>query len=129
MLRSGEDVAKRIHIRLLPKFTALFLMTDGITDPKFPTEVSLTDKDTWAAFLHELAEKVNFDSSCDGAEARLLSWLSFRSPGNHDDRTIVVLLNIPPPPESSDASEVESSPGFFSRLFGGHRKRQDASSV
>lgn len=128
VLKTGEDYVKRIHVQLLPDFTALFLLTDGITDPKFPTDASFVDKDTWSAFLHELAEKVNFGEAGDGAEARLLSWLSFRSPGNHDDRTIVALLNEPPPPppESPKGSEEESSTGFLSWLRSGRKKKQDA---
>lgn len=130
VLRSGEDVANRIHIQLLPDFSALFLLTDGVTDPKFPTDASFVDKDTWSAFLHELAEKVNFGEAGDGAETRLLSWLSFRSPGNHDDRTIVALLDAPPPPpESAKESEEGSSTGFLSWFRGGRKKKQEASAT
>lgn len=124
VLRSGEDVANRIHIQLLQDFSALFLLTDGITDPKFPTDASFVDKDTWSAFLDELAEKVNFGEAGDGAEARLLSWLSFRSPGNHDDRTIVALLNTPPSPETANENEEGSSTGFFSWFRSGRKKKQ-----
>lgn len=129
VLRSGEDVVNRIHVQLLPEFSALFLMTDGVTDPKFPTEVSLTDKETWSDFLHELDEKVNFVKAKDGAETRLLSWLSFRSPGNHDDRTIIVLLNVPPPPDSAEESKEEASSRWFSWIVGGRKKKQEASSA
>jgi hypothetical protein len=120
VLRSGEDVLKRIHVQILPDFSALFLMTDGITDPKFPTEASLEDKPTWESFLHELNEKVQITKPGDGAETRLLSWLSFRSPGNHDDRTIVILL---PTPRGPAESKESPPPGFLNRLFGGHKKK------
>lgn len=120
VLRSGEDVLKRIHVQILPEFSALFLMTDGITDPKFPTEASLEDKPTWESFLHELSEKVQITKPGDGAETRLLSWLSFRSPGNHDDRTIVILL---PTPRGPAESKESPPPGFLNWLFGGHKKK------
>ena len=98
----------------------MFLLTDGVTDPKFPTDASFVDKDTWTAFQAELAEKVNFGDPGDGAESRLLAWLGFRSPGNHDDRTIVVLLNTPPAPKSSGQDHDHDTPrhGFISRLLG-----------
>ena len=122
VLRSGEDVLNRLHVQLVPELLALYLMTDGITDPKFPTEASFTDKETWASFLTELSEKVNLGSAGDGAESRLLSWLGFRSPGNHDDRTIVVLINTPPEPEPAAQDKDAARPGFLSRLFGGGNK-------
>jgi len=128
VLRSGEDVASRIHIQLSNDLFALFLLTDGITDPKFPTEASFVDKGEWAALLQELDEKVKFGEAGDGAQQRLLSWLSFRSPGNHDDRTIVVLLNNPPL-SSKPSENHESEPsGFLSRLLGGRNKKTDANS-
>ena len=124
VLRSGEDVLNRLHVQLLPELSALYLMTDGITDPKFPTEASFTNKETWSSFLTELAEKVNLGSDGDGAESRLLSWLGFRSPGNHDDRTIVLLINTPPGPEPTAQDRDSARPGFLSRLFGGGDKPQ-----
>ena len=65
-------------------------MTDGITDPRFPTEASLKDKTCWDNFWAEVSEAAKFED--EGAEVRLLQWLSFKSPGNHDDRTVVLLL-------------------------------------
>jgi hypothetical protein len=120
VLRSGEDVLKRIHVQILPDFSALFLMTDGITDPKFPTEASLKDKPTWEQFLQEINENVRIAKPGDGAETRLLSWLSFRSPGNHDDRTLVILLPIPP---GTAESKENPPPGFLTRLFGAPKKK------
>jgi hypothetical protein len=127
VLRSGEDVDSRIHIRLVPDLLALFLLTDGITDPKFPTEASFVEKSAWSDFLHELNDKVNLGKAKDGADERLLSWLSFRSPGNHDDRTIVVLLNEKGTSnDKTDDQKVETAEGFLSRLLGGRRKISDS---
>jgi serine/threonine protein phosphatase PrpC len=87
LMRSGEEVMKRINITLLPELTALVLMTDGITDPKFETDRNLERRERWDAFWQEV-EPLLADESPD---QRLLEWLDFWSPGNHDDRTIALL--------------------------------------
>ena len=92
VLSKAEEVMKRIHIAIEPNLSVLALMTDGVTDPKFPTEASLEDASVWSAFWNELTAKVDFRLANKDSSAQLLQWLSFKSPGNHDDRTIVVLL-------------------------------------
>lgn len=80
---------KRIHFEILPSFTAILVMTDGVSDAKLPTEVDFGDIDRWRELWGDLAEAV--DLSSDNAREQLLSWLDFWSPGNHDDRTLVIL--------------------------------------
>jgi len=80
----------RLHAAFVKDLSAVVLMTDGITDPRFPTEASLKDKSCWDAFWSEVSDAAKFEE--EGAEERLLKWLSFKSPGNHDDRTVVFLL-------------------------------------
>lgn len=79
-LRSDED------------FTALVLMTDGVTDPKFPTDNSLKSAAVWAEFWDDISKNVDFQKDNENLEAELLAWLNFWSPGNHDDRTIAILF-------------------------------------
>jgi serine/threonine protein kinase len=86
----AEKNMSRLHAAFVKDLSAVVLMTDGITDPRFPTEASLKDKSCWDAFWTEVSEIAKFDQ--DGADVRLLKWLSFKSPGNHDDRTVVFLL-------------------------------------
>jgi serine/threonine protein phosphatase PrpC len=91
----AADFYQRFAIRLVPDFTALLLMTDGITDPKFATDAALAQAGKWTALWDDL-QGGNEDGASvafgdEDAPAQLLSWLDFWSPGNHDDRTIVVL--------------------------------------
>lgn len=81
----------RIRMSIVPDFTALMLMTDGISDPFFETDANLSRKEKWDALWESITAEV--DLTDDNAEAapQLLSWLSFWSPGNHDDRTIAIL--------------------------------------
>jgi hypothetical protein len=70
---------------------------------RFPTEASLKDKTCWDKFWAEVSEAANFAE--EGAEERLLKWLSFKSAGNHDDRTIVFLMPSETKPASPEGDE------------------------
>ncbi len=89
---------KRMSIRTVPDFTALMLMTDGITDPKFSTDAALTRIEKWNELWDDLGganednARVIFDQSNENIEREILTWLDFWSPGNHDDRTIAILF-------------------------------------
>ncbi|MCW2244652.1 serine/threonine protein phosphatase PrpC [Azospirillum fermentarium] len=88
-----EDVSRRIFFDVRTRFTALVLMTDGITDPKFPTEVSFGDPGKWRDFwTGDLGAAVRFSKDNPDLEKQFIDWLDFWSPGNHDDRTIAVLV-------------------------------------
>ncbi|MGH8581586.1 MAG: PP2C family serine/threonine-protein phosphatase [Gammaproteobacteria bacterium] len=87
LVHSAEETMKRIRVALMPEFTSLVLMTDGVSDPKFETDRNMEDLSRWDAFWREL-EPLLAD---DAPDERLLEWLDFWSQGNHDDRTIAVL--------------------------------------
>lgn len=99
IFRDPDVVSKRLRIAIVPDFTALFLMTDGISDPMFETDKNLNDYSKWEEFYHKLRngfpddEIGGVDLTDDNEEAKdqLLRWLDFWSPGNHDDRTIAIL--------------------------------------
>lgn len=87
------EVAKRLFYAIPERFTLVALMTDGITDPLFPTEVALADPEVWRSFwLDDISASVVLAKDNLDARLQLLSWLDFWSPGNHDDRTIAILL-------------------------------------
>jgi len=89
--------ANRVRFKIVEDFTALILMTDGITDPKFQTDNNLNRIEIWNELWADLNGinkdncKVDFSKPTKEVEAELLSWLDFWSPGNHDDRTIAIL--------------------------------------
>lgn len=87
----GEAIFGRIGIHFTEDFTALALMTDGITDPKFETDYNLGQLAPWDRLWADLQTEVDFSSDNADAPAQLLKWLEFWSPGNHDDRTIAIL--------------------------------------
>ncbi len=90
---SYEEIEPRMFFALVPDFTAIALMTDGITDPKFPTDAAFASPARWAEFWQEdLAKAVDLSRQNSQLKPQLLEWLEFWSPGNHDDRTISLLL-------------------------------------
>lgn len=90
--------ANRIRFKIIDDFTALILMTDGITDPKFQTDANLNRIEKWDELWKDLqgqnAEgcKVTFDQPLEYVESELMNWLDFWSAGNHDDRTLAILF-------------------------------------
>lgn len=94
---ADSSVYNRIKLKVVENFTALILMTDGITDPKFQTDSNLNKIEKWNELWDDLNGnnqdncKVDFSKSLEDAEKDLMNWLDFWSPGNHDDRTIAIL--------------------------------------
>lgn len=88
-----DEVANRIFFDVRKEFTAVALMTDGISDPKFPTDSVFKDPAKWVEFWnHDLTKAVDFSRGNEEMERQFLEWLDFWSPGNHDDRTLAVLV-------------------------------------
>lgn len=81
----------RIKMSIVPDFTALMLMTDGVSDPFFETDANLAKKEKWDELWQDLSTAVAFEDDNEDAQYQLLKWLDFWSPGNHDDRTIAIL--------------------------------------
>ncbi|CCG42692.1 PP2C family serine/threonine-protein phosphatase [Magnetospirillum molischianum] len=88
-----DEVAKRIFFDVRKDFTAVVLMTDGISDPKFPTDNVFGDPAKWVEFWNgDLSTAVDFSRQNAAMDKQFLDWLDFWSPGNHDDRTLAVLV-------------------------------------
>lgn len=91
-----NEIGKRFSMNKYDSFDKLFLMTDGIYDPKFITENKLEDVDTWKSFIEDLNGKNDDSVSVNladpkAAQKELLTWLDFWSKGNHDDRTLAII--------------------------------------
>ena len=89
-------LSQRFGIHKYENFSKLFLMTDGIYDPKFDVEKKLEDLEAWQRFLADLdgenEDKVKVDFTDENkAKEDLLKWMDFWSKGNHDDRTLAII--------------------------------------
>lgn len=95
---SSDKFSTRFGFKLIEDFSYLILMTDGIYDPKFVVEANLEKLEKWKEFLADLegnnpdGTKVVFDKNNNEIANQLSSWMDFWSPGNHDDRTLVIVF-------------------------------------
>ncbi|MET4141200.1 PP2C family serine/threonine-protein phosphatase [Pedobacter sp. UYP1] len=93
-----HPMASRFNFKIIPDFSYLFLMTDGIYDPKFVVEANLEKHEKWIDFIRDLEGKNEDEikvrlSSENGEIARQFSaWMDFWSAGNHDDRTMAIIF-------------------------------------
>lgn len=89
---SYESLEARIKLTLVKDFKAIFLMTDGISDPKFETDANFVSPEKWNEFVTDISSEVDFSQDdLNLVSEQLMKWLDFWSPGNHDDRTIAVI--------------------------------------
>ncbi len=79
----------RLFLARPDAFTAFCLMTDGVSDARFPTAQAEADPAHWSTLWRE--EIAPCLATPDPAAA-LCDWLHFRVPGEHDDRSIVLML-------------------------------------
>ncbi|HHB52539.1 MAG TPA: protein phosphatase 2C domain-containing protein, partial [Saprospiraceae bacterium] len=86
-----KSVAKRTSINLVKDFTALILATDGVSDPFFNTDENLKKIEKWDDFWKDFSKNIEI-SNPEKSSNNILSWLDFWSIGNHDDRSIALLL-------------------------------------
>lgn len=83
---------KRLRFYVVPDFTALLLMTDGVSDAKFETDANLANPDKWDALWDDFKENgVELTDDNEASQDQLLKWLDFWVASNHDDRTIAML--------------------------------------
>ena len=99
IFRDKDVVSKRVRMTIVDDFTALYLMSDGVSDPMFETDRNLNDPAKWRELLDRLAHGfpadgiggVDLADDNEKAADQLLGWLDFWGPGTHDDRTIAIL--------------------------------------
>jgi len=88
MSDSIQDLGNRMTLAFVESLEGLFLMTDGVSDPKFETDSELTNLAIWGELHGELLSEAS-NVGDEKIEEWMKEWLSFWSPGNHDDRTII----------------------------------------
>jgi len=82
-----QGFSKRVQIGFWADITAVLLMTDGISDPRFETDNGLVNPEKWDDLWNEILPFL----AGSHPEKNLLGWLDFLTPGHHDDRTIALL--------------------------------------
>ena len=85
---NAEKITARIYTDIRDYPPILILMTDGVSDPKFHSDVQLNTFETWQIFWQELREPLQKEQP----EKALEEWLDFFSKGEHDDRTLAMFI-------------------------------------
>lgn len=94
---SSDKFSTRFRFKLVDDFSYLMLMTDGIYDPKFVVEANLEKIENWRDFIADLKgnntdqHAVDIQAGNPDIARQLAAWMDFWSPGNHDDRTLVII--------------------------------------
>lgn len=91
IFRDATSFYGRLKFSIEQDFTALMLMTDGVSDPMFETDANLNKIEKWNALWENIAKEVELTDDNSESQFQLLKWLDFWSQGNHDDRTIAIL--------------------------------------
>lgn len=86
-----EALVRRLRFTCVEDFTAMTLMTDGVSDPKFPSESQLGKLEPWDALWQEMDAATELSRRDTEVDQRLLEWLNFWVPGEYDDRTIAII--------------------------------------
>lgn len=86
-----ESIMSRLRYSIEQDFTALMLMTDGISDPYFETDANLNKIEKWNELWDSITKEVDLTDDNSESQYQLLKWMDFWSPGNHDDRTLAIL--------------------------------------
>lgn len=85
---NAEKITARIYTDIRDYPPILILMTDGVSDPKFHSDVQLNTFEAWQTFWQELREPLQKEQP----EKALEEWLDFFSKGEHDDRTLAIFI-------------------------------------
>lgn len=121
IFKDATSLYQRLRFNIVDDFTALFLMTDGVSDPKFETDANLNNPDRWDALWNDLKENgVELTDDNEATKDQLLNWLDFWSPGNHDDRTIAILY------EGEEAEAMAEEPEETAEVAAGESAAADA---
>lgn len=93
-----RPMVTRFNFKIISDFAYLFLMTDGIYDPKFVVEANLEKSEKWNEFIEDLQGKnddnikVELNATNIEITNQLSTWMDFWSTGNHDDRTLAIVF-------------------------------------
>ena len=94
----SAPIRRRLRLAFVRNFRGIVMATDGISDPFFPSDSSLKKFERWRNFWKETLPK-EFPGVLDKSKTpyeraeALLKGMEFWVKGNHDDRTLALILN------------------------------------
>lgn len=96
--RNRVNVRNRMTLTFVRSFEALFMATDGVTDPFFEVEKQLADFASWQRFWNGKFASyfpgvLDVKRTPQERAQALLDGMMFSERGYHDDRTVLMALN------------------------------------
>lgn len=91
IFKDAKAIYSRLRYSIETDFTALIVMSDGVSDPMFETDANLERINKWDEMWNNISAEVDLSDNNRESQYQLLKWLDFWSAGNHDDRTIAIL--------------------------------------
>ena len=91
-LLQSSELERRIRFTIVDDFSALFLMTNGVSNPRFRDEDDLPSFELWNKLWNDICLEVNFSGKIKDVSEKLLKWLGFWTSGKHDDRTVAIVF-------------------------------------
>ena len=86
-----SELEQRIRFTIVNDFSALFLMTNGVSNQKFECENDLICFELWNKLWNDINSQVNFSGEIKDVSEQLLKWLDFWTPGKFDDCTVAMI--------------------------------------
>lgn len=86
-----DQLWERTRAFVLDEAQSIVLLTDGVSDPKFKSDNALEERSAWDALMEEVVSHTGFPAVEDNLAEKLVDWLNFWVPGEHDDRTIAII--------------------------------------
>jgi len=87
-----SELERRIRFTIVDEFSALFMMTNGVSNPKFGCQNDLPCFELWNRFWDDISGQVNLSGKINDVGEALLKWLDFWTPGKYGDRTIAMIF-------------------------------------
>ena len=93
-----QKILSRMRLNFVEDFKAIVLMTDGLTDAFFTAEEDLKKYGNWKEFWENILENefpgaLDVNASPEARSQALLKGMGFFRTGNHDDRTLLMIVN------------------------------------
>jgi len=86
------ELENRIRFSVVEDFTALIVMTRGVSVPKFGSANNLPCFELWNKLWNDISSQLDFTGKIERIGEQLLKWLGFWAPGKYDDRTIAAVF-------------------------------------
>lgn len=90
VFQTSESLFSRIHYRIYEYSKPIILMTDGVADGCFDDPEHLeSSSDAWQSFWKLIQDEI---LTAEEPHCAMLEWLNFYKEGEHDDRTLSLIL-------------------------------------